>query len=150
VLYRTGEAKSSSPQAFTLTEMMVVIVLVGVLAAIALPIYNRYILQTKASEAKAVIGAIVAAEKAYAERNGVFLPVRKGDAAEFMNKLRVDVKESSLFDFEVSEVSGKDAFTVWAWVNGNGVKEGFSSSGYVKYTYRKSEEPRGKWEEKLW
>ena len=130
--------------------MMVVIVLVGVLAAIALPVYNRYILQTKASEAKAVIGAIVAAEKAYAERNGTFLSVRRGDATEFMNKLRVDVRESSLFDFEVSEVSGKDAFTVWAWVNANGVKEGFSSGAYVKYTYRKSDEPRGKWEEKLW
>lgn len=150
VLPTSSETQRVWTRAFTLTEMMVVIVLVGVLAAIAVPIYSRYVLHTKASEARAIIGAIVAAEKAYAERNGTFLAIAKGDVPEFMNKLRVDVKESTFFDFEVSGVSGKETFTVWAYVNTNGVKEGFLSGGYVKYTYTRGAEPRGQWEERLW
>lgn len=134
---------------FTLTEMMVVILLVGVLAVIAIPIYERYIRQTKASEAHSVIGAIVAAEKAYAERNGVFLAVSKNSYQDFLEKLKVDVKDSELFDYEVTSVSGKDAFTVTAWVNGQGVREGLPAAGYVRYVYNISAKPRGTWEEKL-
>jgi prepilin-type N-terminal cleavage/methylation domain-containing protein len=134
---------------FTLTEMMVVILLVGVLAVIAIPIYEKYIRQTKASEARSMIGAIVAAEKSYAERNGTFLAVPRGSYQEFSDKLRVDVRESDLFDYEVSSVSGKDTFTVTAWVNSQGVKEGLPASGYVRYVYNVSTSPRGVWTEHL-
>lgn len=134
---------------FTLTEMMVVILLVGVLAIIAIPIYEKYIRQTKASEARSMVGAIVAAEKAYAQKNGVFLAVAKNDYQAFSEKLKVDVKESELFDYEVSSVSGKETFTVTAWVNAQGVKEGLPAAGYVRYLYSISATPRGSWEEKL-
>lgn len=134
---------------FTLTEMMVVILLVGVLAVIAVPIYERYIRQTKASEARSMIGAIVAAQKSYAEKNGAFLAIARNNYKDFLEKLKVDVKESELFDYEVSSVSGKDTFTATAWVNGQGVKEGLPAAGYVRYVYNISDTPRGKWEEKL-
>ncbi len=134
---------------FTLTEMMVVILLVGVLAVIAIPIYERYIRQTKASEARSMIGAIVAAEKSYAEKNSAFLAVSRNGYRDFSEKLRVDVKESELFDYEVSSVSGKETFTVTAWVNAQGVREGLPASGYVRYVYNINTTPRGRWEEQL-
>jgi len=131
---------------FTLTELMVVILLVGVLAVIAIPIYEGYIKQTKVSEACSMIGAIVAAEKAYAQRNGAFLEVARNSYQDFLQRLRVDVKESELFDYEVTSVSGKDTFTVIAWVNAQGVKERLPASGYVRYVYDTAKSPRGKWE----
>ena len=134
---------------FTLTEMMVVILLVGVLAVVAVPIYDRYIRQTKGSEARAMIGAIVAAEKAYAERNNGFLAVAKNDYTAFQDNLKLDVRESSLFDYEVGSVSGRDRFTVKGWVNSNGAKEGLPSGGSVEYSYDKSKDPRGEWKENL-
>ncbi len=134
---------------FTLTELMVVVVLVAILAAIAIPLYDRHIRQTKASEARSMIGAIVAAEKAYAERNGVFLAVSRNSYQDFLERLRVDVKESELFDYEVSMVSGKDSFTVTAWVNSQGVKEGLPASGFLRYVYNINSTPRGRWEEQL-
>lgn len=132
---------------FTLTELMVVVVLVGILAAVAVPVYDRYIRQTKGSEARAMIGAIVAAEKAYAERNGVFIAVNTPQ--DFMDKLKIDIKESDLFNYVVSGVSGKDRFTVTATVSSEGVSQGLPSGGTVVYQYDRSKEPRGQWQENL-
>jgi prepilin-type N-terminal cleavage/methylation domain-containing protein len=138
-----------SPSGFTLTEMMVVILLVGILAVVAVPVYDRYIRQTKASEARAMIGAIAVAEKAYAERNNAFVAVAKNDVAAFQDKLKVDVKESGLFDYQVDGVNGRTSFRITASVNSNGVKEGLPSGGTVVLTYDRNREPREQWQENL-
>lgn len=43
---------------FTLIEVMVVIIMVGILAAIALPIYTNYVYRARTSEAVSTLGAI--------------------------------------------------------------------------------------------
>lgn len=43
---------------FTLIEIMVVIIMVGILAAIALPIYTSYVNRARVSEAVSTLGAI--------------------------------------------------------------------------------------------
>jgi type IV pilus assembly protein PilE len=44
--------KRTSSNGFTLIEMMIVVVIIGVLASIAYPAYNRYSTQTRRSDAK--------------------------------------------------------------------------------------------------
>jgi type IV pilus assembly protein PilA len=43
---------------FTLIEVMVVIIMIGILAAIALPIYTNYVRRARVSEAVSTLGAI--------------------------------------------------------------------------------------------
>jgi Tfp pilus assembly protein PilE len=126
---------------------MVVVIIVGVLAAVAVPIYNHYINQTRATEARAMIGAIVAAEKAYAERNGTF--VAASTDQDFLNTLKIDVQESDLFNYAVSNVNGRDRFRVTATVNGEGVQSGLPAGGTVVYTYDRTRDPRGQWQENI-
>jgi prepilin-type N-terminal cleavage/methylation domain-containing protein len=59
----------SDRKGFTMIELMVVVVIVGVLAAIAIPIYGKYIKNARLTEATGRIGEIVTAAKAYAQEN---------------------------------------------------------------------------------
>jgi prepilin-type N-terminal cleavage/methylation domain-containing protein len=54
---------------FTMIELMVVVVIVAVLAAIAIPIYGKYIKNSRLTEATARIGEVITAAKAYAQEH---------------------------------------------------------------------------------
>jgi prepilin-type N-terminal cleavage/methylation domain-containing protein len=65
-----GETKMESRKGFTLIELMVVILIVGILAAVAVPIMRGRIDSAKWSEANASAGAIRTAVRAYIAEKG--------------------------------------------------------------------------------
>ena len=64
-------SKLRSKKGFTLIELMIVVAIIGILAAIAIPNFLRFQAKSKQSEAKTNLGGIYIAEVAYqAEKDG--------------------------------------------------------------------------------
>ena len=57
---------------FTLIEVLVVVIIVAILAAVAFPIYQSYVKSAYASDAQATIGAIMNASKMYFQDTGMY------------------------------------------------------------------------------
>jgi prepilin-type N-terminal cleavage/methylation domain-containing protein len=60
---------------FTLVELMVVVIIVGILAAVAVPLYLGQTRRARLSEAMAGLGAIRSAENVYQTEKGAYLKV---------------------------------------------------------------------------
>jgi type IV pilus assembly protein PilE len=53
-------------------ELMVVIVIVAILAAVAVPLYINYVKDAQRTEAKGAIGAVITAEQTYMQKTGSY------------------------------------------------------------------------------
>ena len=57
--------RNNNQKGFTLIELMIVVAIIGILAAIAIPNFLNYQCKAKQSEAKANLGSIALCEEAY-------------------------------------------------------------------------------------
>jgi type IV pilus assembly protein PilA len=76
-----------SKKGFTLIELMIVVAIIGILAAIAIPNFVRFQLKAKTSEGKVNLAAIRTAEEAYFSEFGSYVaatasPVANGGTAK--------------------------------------------------------------------
>ena len=77
-----------SSKGFTMVELMVVVLIVGILAAVAVPLMSGRIDSSKWSEAKASMGTIASAIRAYA--------AEKGDFASAPSKADIGISDNEL------------------------------------------------------
>ncbi len=64
--------KSRNNAGFTLLELLIVVIIIGILATVAIPQFTNATKRAKESEARAVIDSILTAEVAYYAEKGVF------------------------------------------------------------------------------
>ncbi|UCD71876.1 MAG: prepilin-type N-terminal cleavage/methylation domain-containing protein, partial [Syntrophobacterales bacterium] len=101
---------------FTMVELMVVIIIVGILAAIAVPLYTGYVERARVTEATSIIGAIITSEKVEKTRttNYYAIPLGAGgtDVAAFKAK-GIDISDTKFFTYQTAMIGVKpdDGFT---------------------------------------
>jgi len=59
---------------FTMLELLMVVIIIGILATIALPQYMSFVEKARAAEAMTTIGALRTAENLYKLENGTYSP----------------------------------------------------------------------------
>jgi len=62
--------KQNVQKGFTLIELMIVVAIIGILAAIAIPAYTDYTIKSRASEGASLVGAAKTAMEVYWSENG--------------------------------------------------------------------------------
>jgi type IV pilus assembly protein PilA len=67
------QLKIKGQKGFTLIELMIVVAIIGILAAIAIPNFLTYQMKSRTSEAKVNLGAIKTSEIAFQGERGCFL-----------------------------------------------------------------------------
>lgn len=105
--------KRNNQKGFTMIELMVVVVIVGILAAIAIPIYGKYVKQARTTEATGRMGEIITASKAWAQERQAW-PTQ----SEFASGTGIlDPTETENFTYAITSGGGSDpgsAFEVTA------------------------------------
>jgi type IV pilus assembly protein PilA len=97
---------------FTLTEMMIVVAMIGVLAALSLVGYRRYINAAQAAEAKSMIQMIRGGQETYKSEMLQYLNVSSGINAYYPNPNPTDLRYAWVFP-------GGDGYANWMLLNLN-------------------------------
>jgi prepilin-type N-terminal cleavage/methylation domain-containing protein len=103
---------------FTMVELMIVVIIVGILTAVGVPLYIGYVRDSKAASAEMTISTIVRAEKLYRQKHGVFINVADTDFEGLPenNPLGIDIRDATQnWTLAVTDVAGAgETFTVTA------------------------------------
>jgi len=83
---------------FTLIELMIVIIIVGILAAIAVPIYSGFVKRARSSEAKATVGAIRTGELVYHAEHTAWIITTGSNNTTILKLLGIDLTKNRWFN----------------------------------------------------
>ena len=94
--------RGNNQKGFTLIELMIVVAIIGILAAIAIPNYLSYTCKAKQSEAKSSLGAIATCEEAYLAEYDTYKNAADADALAVVG---FKIKGSPRYTYTVSGAS---------------------------------------------
>jgi type IV pilus assembly protein PilE len=112
-------------------ELMVVIVIVAILAAVAVPLYINYVKDAQRTEAKGAIGAVITAEQTYFQANPA-----TGYTTD-ITKLNVDLGDVSHNWTITIPNADPNGFTV----NADGIDTQPTKDLHVDVTYTRGQSP---------
>lgn len=87
-------------RAFTLIELMMVVAIVGILAAVMVPSYQNFLCRTRVAEARTMLRAMYTGEEAYRSEHDTFVGQPYADEA-FLDAMLVSMP-SRRYEYSVS------------------------------------------------
>jgi len=113
--------RKPNQKGFTMIELMVVVVIVGILAAIAIPLYGKYVKNARVTEATGRMGEIVTASKAWAQENqdASGNPTWPSGAGGI-----VDMANTELYSYAITSGGGGDATSTPLVITATGLSGG--------------------------
>ncbi|HEY4083180.1 MAG TPA: type IV pilin protein [Burkholderiaceae bacterium] len=95
--YRRSFLRPFSQAGLTLIELMVVVALLGIITAAALPSYQQHLMRSRRADAQAALAAITQAQEAYRGNHSLY--------ADSLARLGFTPPASSNYDFALSSNS---------------------------------------------
>jgi prepilin-type N-terminal cleavage/methylation domain-containing protein len=146
----------SNQKGFTLVEIMMVVIIIGILAVLAIPRYQKYTLESKLSEVHVAVGEIKTGMEKYYNSHGNRYPrvVSTDGLSDMELRLRIDLgaQENWIFDIEtVTSGTNYYGYHVIAYLTQTGIDRDYNDQelgSKVEYYFPK--DVHAAWNDESW
>ncbi|MFQ5608212.1 MAG: type IV pilin protein [Candidatus Zixiibacteriota bacterium] len=100
--------RTQNQKGFTLIELMIVVVIIGILAALAIPRFMQATTKSKQSEAKQILKQVYTMERTFRQENGVYWAGGPADSANgaVLAPLGVEIMPTALYSYTIAATAG--------------------------------------------
>lgn len=134
-LYYLPNKKDNSESGFTLIELLIVVIIIGILAAVALPLLLNQVGKAREAEAKNHLGAILRAQQALHWEKGEWSGVLSDVQLKSTNILGVTIPPSKYYRYNIATVATASQSSILArGINVNGAIDFGKSQGTRDYS----------------